>query len=104
MMTRYSDAYQIANATVAIGETVKTVSFGAGLLLGVAGIYAATSLSGWMWCVVGILVGLVVGGGGFVLGTLLSALGQVLKATLDTAVNSSPFLENDQRAEIMSLS
>ena len=39
----------------------------------------------------------------FVLGVLVSAQGQILRATLDSAVNSSPFLTNDQRASIMKL-
>jgi len=37
-------------------------------------------------------------------GRRLSAQGQIVKATLDTAVNSSPFLSNEERAKIMSLS
>ena len=39
----------------------------------------------------------------FVLGTLVAAQGQILKAALDSAVNSSPFLNDPDRAEIMSL-
>jgi len=36
-------------------------------------------------------------------GILVSAQAQLLKATLDTAVNTSPFLSNEQRAVVMSL-
>lgn len=39
----------------------------------------------------------------YVFGTLASAQGQILKATLDTAVNTSPFLEAEDRTRIMSL-
>jgi hypothetical protein len=39
----------------------------------------------------------------FVLGVLVSAVGQILAATLDTAVTSSPFLTKDQMAQVMSL-
>lgn len=51
----------------------------------------------------GLIIGVIVAGAGFILGTLMSAQGQVLKATLDTAVYSCPFLVNEQRAEIMHL-
>lgn len=39
----------------------------------------------------------------YVFGVLVSAQGQILKAMLDSAVNSSPFLNNEHRAKIMSL-
>jgi hypothetical protein len=39
----------------------------------------------------------------FVLGPLVAAQGQILKAALDSAGNSSPFLSDPDRAEIMSL-
>jgi hypothetical protein len=39
----------------------------------------------------------------FLLAVLIRAQGQILKASLDSAVNSSPFLTNDQRPKIMSL-
>lgn len=37
----------------------------------------------------------------FVAGVIIAAEGQLLLAALDTAVNSSPILTNDQRARIM---
>jgi hypothetical protein len=42
--------------------------------------------------------------GFFVCGTIVCAQGQMLLAALDSAVNNSPFLDNPQRASIMSLS
>ena len=55
----------------------------------------------------GLLVGLLSGVGIFVvlfvLGVIVSAHGQLTKATLDGAVNGSPFLTSEQRAEVMSL-
>jgi len=52
---------------------------------------------------VGVFIGIVVGGLGFIFGVMVSAQGQLLKAILDTAVNSSPLLDDDQRARMMSL-
>ena len=53
--------------------------------------------------VIGLVVGPVVGFVGWAIGVLISAQGQMVMATLDMAVNSSPFLSNEDRAEIMSL-
>jgi hypothetical protein len=39
----------------------------------------------------------------YLLGVLVAAQGQTLLASLDSAVNSSPFLTNHQKAEILSL-
>ena len=39
----------------------------------------------------------------YCLHTIIAAVGQILKAGLDTAVNTSPLLENEDRAKIMSL-
>jgi hypothetical protein len=56
---------------------------------------------------VGLLGGLVFGGIWFglffVLGILVSAQGQILRATLDTAVNTSPFLTNEDKACVIDL-
>jgi len=39
----------------------------------------------------------------YVIGVLISALGHILKANLDSAVHSSPFLTDEQRAAVMRL-
>ena len=51
----------------------------------------------------GFLLGLIVAALFFVVGIIVAAQGQLLKATLDTALHSSPFLTDDLRASIMSL-
>jgi hypothetical protein len=50
-----------------------------------------------------ILIGLLIGGFGYILGVLVQSAGQSMKAHFDTAVNTSHFLNDDQRAEVMSL-
>jgi Flp pilus assembly protein TadB len=39
----------------------------------------------------------------YVLGILVAAQGEILKATLDTAVTNSPFLKTEEMATVMSL-
>ena len=103
MMSRYTDAYRVARVVVGIGEAVKIISLVIGGILLLIGVAGSESALGGFSLLVGVVLAVIVGGGGFALGTLLAAHGQVLKATLDTAVNTSPFLTNGQRAEIMSL-
>jgi hypothetical protein len=106
---RYADAYRVARATILIGNLIKLFGVLFGLLVG-GGLFALVATQGRLLGItgaVGFFAGLL-GGGSifaffFVLGVVISAQGQLTKATLDGAVNGSPFLTNDQRAEAMSL-
>ena len=103
---RYRDAYVVARAMTTIGGSVKVAGIGLFLLLGLAGLVVANMEHGIMAMGLGLgalLLGIIVGLPIYVLGILLSAQGQVLKSTLDTAVYSSPFLTDDQRIKVMSL-
>jgi hypothetical protein len=102
VLPRYMDAYLVARAIVAVGLTVKVSAFviGAGvvlILLATAGSESARLAIGSLG--LGIIVGIPI----YVLGILVGALGQILKATLDTAVNTSPLLTKDEILKIMSL-
>jgi hypothetical protein len=107
---RYADAYRVARATVLIGTLIKVVGVLLGLTVG-AGLFALFAWQGRQFggntaplgFFVGLLTGVATFAFFFVLGTVVSAQGQLIKATLDGAVNSSPFLTNEQRAEAMSL-
>lgn len=108
---RYWDAYVVARTTVGIGTAIKVVGAVLGILIFVGVLVIANNgpryyrsgdaqviaaILGGVW---GALVWLFF----FIWGVLVSAQGQILKASLDGAVNSSPFLTNEQRARIMSL-
>ena len=106
---RYADAYRVARATVLIGNLIKVFGVLLGLTFG-GGLFALVATQGRLFGAtgaVGFFAGLTVGGGifafFFVLGVVISAQGQLTRATLDGAVNSSPFLSNEERAEAMSL-
>lgn len=110
---RYVDAYRVANAAVAFGNTVKTVGVVLAALVFIPVLLFAlasanqTSGNGIALALGALLLGAVFAGAigmvFFVLGTLLCANGQQLRAALDTAVNTSPFLHDDLRSEIMSI-
>ena len=108
---RYWDAYVVARTTVGIGTAIKVIGAILGILIFLGALVFANNqpryyraseaqvvavIVGGVW---GVLVWLIF----FIAGVLVSAQGQILKASLDGAVNSSPFLTDQQRAKIMSL-
>ena len=80
-----------------LGNSIKVV----GAIL--AGIIVLGSLNLGSFAVAGIFLAAIAGGLFWVCGVIVAAHGQVLTATLDTAVASSRFLTDTERAEAMSL-
>lgn len=101
---RYRDAYLVAKATSAIGIVVKVVGIILGVLVAIVAIVAGVQHD-WapQFIVGGVLVGFIIALPLWVLGVLVCALAQILKATLDTAVHGSPFLTKEEMARVMSL-
>ena len=90
-----------------VGRSIKVVG---GLLAGILGISTMFLVpqirdeqQKIALLVVGAITAGLVGALFFILGVLVSAQGQLLKASVDGAVNNSPFLTNEQRAKIMSI-
>jgi hypothetical protein len=127
VIKRYLDLYRTARLLIGLGTTVKTV----GVVLGaivfifwlVIGFLALSqtqpsspfgpspaaqssiqTASFFVCLVIGTVFGALVGGLFFLLGVLISAQGELLTAHADSAVHTSPFLSNDQKAIAMSLS
>lgn len=103
VIKRYQDAYLVARATNGIGSAVKTIGIILGVIIALAGIAIGLN-SKLVFIIGGLILGAVVAIPLFVLGVFVAAHGQVLKATLDEAVHTSPFLTDDERATTMSLS
>lgn len=107
VMKRYKDAYIGARVMNGFGGIIKTIGIVIGGLLALVGFIVANnggpgnpmSILG----IAGIVVGIIAGAWFYIIGVLVSAQGQILKASLDSAVNNSPFLTNEHRATIMSL-
>jgi hypothetical protein len=101
---RYKDAYLVARSTNGFGILIKIIAIICGALLVVVGAVLFNDGRGTEALgVAAIAIGVVVGVLFYLLGILVSAQGQILKASLDAAVNTSPFLTNTERATIMSL-
>ena len=110
---RYKDAYLVARTTTGVGSMIKGVGALLGTLIFVGAIVLAANqrnvygVRGSDIQIISVIVATIFGGTVwlvfFIWGVLVSAQGQILKASLDGAVNGSPFLTNEQRASIMSL-
>jgi hypothetical protein len=103
-MSRYMDAYRVANLVIKCGDVIKII----GSLLAVVIMVGAFALLSQQQAGGVLIAGALVGGGTvglviYVFGTLVAAQGQILLASLDVAVSSSPFLSNEQRAKVMNL-
>jgi|SRR5882724_2279625 len=107
IIKRYRDAYLVARTTVGIGSLMKTLGITLGGLICLVSLILVFQMRVgeilFIACIVAIAFGIFLGMLLFILGVLISAQGQILKASLDSAVNTSPLLSNEQRTTIMSL-
>jgi hypothetical protein len=107
LLSRYWDAYIVARFTTSIGTLIKIVAALAagGVVLVTMLLISQINQQGLSFVIfmIGGILAVFIGAVLFVLGVLVSAQGQILKAALDGGVNNSPFLTNEHRAKIMSL-
>jgi hypothetical protein len=105
LLKRYKDAYLYARVVVGLGKFLKGFGVVLAVLIALAAFLLANAarVNPTVLLVVGIIQGSIVGVFFYISGVLVSAVGQILKASLDCAVNNSPFLTNMHRAKIMSL-
>ncbi len=100
LTNRYDEAYLVARTFNGAGQVIKVVGFAAAAVVAIGGFILASKVGsalGLGAIVLGVLVALPF----YALGILVSAQGQILKATLDTAVNTSPLLTQDEVRRIL---
>ena len=115
-ISRYQAGYRLATSISGLSQICKGVGVLAGILAIVFGVMGSETLMRPNASMVGMasvlaqhnvyLVSVILFGGlvalcGWIIGVALDGYGQYLQATLDTAVNGSPFLSNPQRAQLM---
>ena len=107
LTSRYDDAYIVARTINGFGTTIKGLGILIGALLFIGGFLVASkggpSDPSSILGIGSIVLGVISAALFYVIGVLVSSQGQILKATLDGAVNTSPFLEDEHRTKIMSL-
>lgn len=102
---RYADAYGVAQVVDGFGSLIKAVGITIGALFVLGGlVIGSQGAIGVMFAVAAVGIGACIATIVWVLGILVSANGQILKASLDVAVNSSRFLNDDDVASVMGLS
>lgn len=107
---RYRDSYRVATWVVGFGRFCKFLGLllgGLALIAGISMMGAPSAGLGVQWeAVTGLFIiaaGLVSAIFFFILGVLVSSIGQMQRAMLDIAINSSPLINDDDRAEIMGI-
>lgn len=98
---RYTDAYRVASAIIAFGTIVKVIGAVVASIIALAGFASADGPLGSSALIGGLLIAAVTGFVFWIAGVLVTAQGQLLRASLDTAVNSSPLLSNIEKAKII---
>ena len=107
---RYKNAYGIAAATTRLGNLVKQGAValaGAVSLVGVVVSIPSNPIQhlpvNWFHLLCSLFVGAVILAAGYISGASLAAQGQLMSALLDTAVNTSPHLQDLEKASIITL-
>jgi hypothetical protein len=101
LMARYDDAYLTARTLDSTGQLVKVAGFVLGGLIAMVGFGVASKNGVGSAALGGLILGALVALPFWVLGVLVASQGQILKATLDAAVNSSPLLTHDEIRQIL---
>lgn len=107
-MVRYKDGYRMAHFTSAAGTVIKILAVVLCVIVVSLEFYVAQRMLGSpdtdvVFSAIVLVSGVSTFGFFYVLGVIVSALGQQLKAGLDSAVNTSPFLDVPAKARAMSL-
>jgi len=107
---RYEDAYLRASSMAQAGEILQTIGWVLGIFLFCGAIFVAhtatkieTIAADWLPPGGLTLAAIITVFLFWLIGELVWARGELLQAGLDSAVNSSPFLSDAQRAKVMSL-
>lgn len=108
LRSRYKDAYMMAKVIVGAGTLIKGIGVVFGIITVLAVVVGGSNSSdrsgGGLIVIVGLLSAAIQVGFFYVIGTIVSSQGQILRATLDSAVNTSPHIDTAEKAEIMALS
>ena len=105
LIDRYRESYRIAGATTGFGTLVKAFGWVSGVLALGYGVAASLSVFGplrYVFVFGGFLAAALAVLVFYVVGTVVVAVGETLRASADTAVNTSPFLSDEQKAFTMS--
>lgn len=96
---RYAEAYALAKTTTYAGNSIRYIGLAVAGVIALMGVMLIDTLGGSV-ALLALLGAIQVGLGFYLMGLMLSAQGEVLRATLDTAVNTSPLLSKEAAVQI----
>jgi hypothetical protein len=104
LINRYRAGYQVGTAAIAFVNIIRILGWIAGFFSVVGGMILASQAppgAGALFLIYGVIGGALQVVVFLFFSVLVSALGQILRSTLDTAVHTSPFLDEKQKAKAM---
>lgn len=99
--SRYNGAYKVAQRIISCGSIAEGVGIAFGIVIVILGIVEISA--GASDGIATILFGICVGFAGYVAGIVLATGGQIMSAAIDTAVNTSTLISNDEKAKIIGI-
>lgn len=103
VVNRYRDAFRVASAIVGVGSLIKVVGGILSVVIAVGSLKAANGGLGTTALVLGMALAALSGGLMWVGGVIVGAMGEMLRASLDSAVYHSPFMSAHERLDAMGL-
>ena len=107
---RYKNAYDEAAATIKLGKLIKQGALALPVAVTVGSLVVSVPSDpiqyapfNWFYLLCGVSVGLFTLAAGYIGGAFLVVQGQLMSALLDTAVNTSPHLQDLEKASILTL-
>jgi hypothetical protein len=107
---RYKNAYGISAATIKLGNLVKETAIVLAVAVTLGGVVVSVPSDpiqqapvNWFHLLCALFVGVVILAAGAISGAFLAAQGQLMSALLDTAVNTSPHLQDLEKASVLTL-
>ena len=101
---RYQDAYAISRGLVKTGSLIKqTGSIVGGSLLIIGIVCSIRDVGFGIAGIIFMLGGAFAAGGGYIAGTSIAAMGQVMSASIDTAINTSTCISDKEKVDVLEL-
>lgn len=99
LVKRYRSAYRVFGVLKGLANVVKWFGVGLGAVIAVASLLPGKPDVG----AAGVIAGAVIAIGGYITAMMLAVAPEVGQAVLDIAVNTSPFLNEEEKLQAMAL-
>ncbi len=106
LLFRYASAYRVSDLLVSASDVIGSAGIVISLIVALAGFASCAAIGdkSMISSIPFLILSALVWAASYVTKLLVSALGQIHRAVLDTAVNTSPFISDDERATMLGIS